>query len=314
MSKKLVIVCGATGGQGGSVVSALLADGRYAIRGLTRDISSLAAQALTAKGVEMVFAQPADRESVMNAFEGAYAVFGVTIPSFVAASEVPNEYEQGKNLVDACKANNVPLFVWSSLPSVTETSGGKYTAVTAFDEKAQVDKYIKSVKQPAVVFKTGGFTSNLIKFHQLRRGPHNPSKWHIYYPWIRGTTPQLKTYVEKDLGPAVLAVIAHWEDLAVREELESKPIPMISYSMTGEEHAAVLSKVTGTDVDYVCDQPTEGLNAHAVLKQMYTWNDEQWITYPEGVPPPILLKLGVKFHTFEDYVRETVVPSMQGQQ
>jgi len=144
MAKKLIAVCGATGAQGGSVVTALLAHGAYAIRGLTRDPNSPAARALAAKGVEMVAGQPADKESATKAFKGAYAVFGHTTPSFVPDANIPNEYEQGKNLVDACKTNNVSLFVWSSLPSVSKTSKGKYTVVTAFDEKAEVDGYIKA--------------------------------------------------------------------------------------------------------------------------------------------------------------------------
>jgi len=312
MSKKLIAVCGATGAQGGSVVNALLADGGYAIRGVTRDINSPAAQALIAKGVEMVSGQPADKASVMKAFEGAYAVFGVTNPSFTPGANVPNEYEQGKNLTDACKANNVSLFVWSSLPSVSKTSNGKYKGVTAFDEKAEVDDYIKSAGQPAVILKTGGFTSNLVKFGQLRPDAQDPSKWHLYYPWVRGSTVQGNSYIEKDLGPSVLAIISHWEDPAIRAELEKKPITVCSYEISNDEKAKVIAKITGKEVDYICEQPTEGRNAHPLLKAMYLWSDEGWVKYG-SIPPPILLKLGVKFHTFEDYVKETVVPFMNAQ-
>ncbi|KZO94733.1 NAD(P)-binding protein [Calocera viscosa TUFC12733] len=309
MSMKLVVVCGATGAQGGSVVKSLLEDGRYAIRGITRDVNSASAQALIAKGVEIVPGQPGDKESVMKAFEGAYAVFGVTNPTFAPGPE----YEQGKNLVDACKANDVSLFVWSSLPHVAETSNGKYTGVFAFDEKAEVDKYIKSVNQPAVVFKTSGFTSNLVKFGQLRRDPQDPSKWHIHSAWVRGSTPAYTTDVERDVGPSVVAVINGWEDPTTRAELEKEPIPLCSYSISGNEKAEIVSKVSGTDVDFVVEYPTEGRDALPMLKSMYQWHEEDYVHYP-SVPPAILLKLGVKFHSFEDYVKETVVPFMKSQQ
>jgi uncharacterized protein YbjT (DUF2867 family) len=55
---KIFTVFGATGNQGGSVIRAVLADPvlskEYKLRGVTRDVSKPAAQALSAKGVEMV--------------------------------------------------------------------------------------------------------------------------------------------------------------------------------------------------------------------------------------------------------------------
>lgn len=60
LSKKIILVFGATGAQGMHVIDALLAlneDGTpspYAIRALTRDTSSERAKALVAKGVECV--------------------------------------------------------------------------------------------------------------------------------------------------------------------------------------------------------------------------------------------------------------------
>lgn len=37
-ARRLVAVCGATGAQGGGVVDALLDDGTFAVRGLTRNL------------------------------------------------------------------------------------------------------------------------------------------------------------------------------------------------------------------------------------------------------------------------------------
>lgn len=55
---KIFTVFGATGNQGGSVIRAVLADPvlskEYKLRGVTRDVNKPAAQALSAKGVEMV--------------------------------------------------------------------------------------------------------------------------------------------------------------------------------------------------------------------------------------------------------------------
>ena len=58
MASKLLVVFGATGTQGGSVIESVLGDPRAAkefkLRGITRDPSKANAKALSAKGVEMV--------------------------------------------------------------------------------------------------------------------------------------------------------------------------------------------------------------------------------------------------------------------
>lgn len=56
--KKLLVVFGATGQQGGSVIRAILGDekaaAKFSLRGITRDPSKPSAKALAEKGVECV--------------------------------------------------------------------------------------------------------------------------------------------------------------------------------------------------------------------------------------------------------------------
>lgn len=68
MSKILTVV-GATGAQGGSVVTSAIQSGLYKVRGVTRNVESASAKALTAKGVEMVAADTRDLASLVKAFE-----------------------------------------------------------------------------------------------------------------------------------------------------------------------------------------------------------------------------------------------------
>lgn len=60
--KKLLVVFGATGKQGGSVINSVLGDekaaSQFSIRGITRDPSKPSAQALAKKGVECVKVGP----------------------------------------------------------------------------------------------------------------------------------------------------------------------------------------------------------------------------------------------------------------
>lgn len=58
MSKQTIVVFGATGNQGGSVVNSILSDPKAAsqfhLKGVTRDVTKDKAKALAAKGVELV--------------------------------------------------------------------------------------------------------------------------------------------------------------------------------------------------------------------------------------------------------------------
>jgi len=77
-SAPLVVVVGATGTQGGSVIKALIeSDKAYRLRGLTRDTSKPAARKLADQGVEIVGVsiEAENAEKVYKAFEGANIAF-----------------------------------------------------------------------------------------------------------------------------------------------------------------------------------------------------------------------------------------------
>jgi hypothetical protein len=99
-----ILVAGATGTQGGSVVRHLRAGG-FAVRGITRDPDAEKAQPLRAAGVELVRADLTDRASVDGLFDGVTGVFSVATP-FEAGLEA--EVAQGKTLGDAAKTRQGP--------------------------------------------------------------------------------------------------------------------------------------------------------------------------------------------------------------
>ncbi|KAL9476298.1 hypothetical protein ACSS6W_006139 [Trichoderma asperelloides] len=120
MSLKTVVVVGASGLQGSSVVAEFLKyPNDYRVRGLTRDPSKPAALALSANGVDV---QAADPNAVI-------------------------EIAQGKALADA--AATIPSlehFVWSALPDPMEVSQGRFYHVHHWKSKADVTDYIKAKK------------------------------------------------------------------------------------------------------------------------------------------------------------------------
>ncbi|EJU01397.1 NADP-binding protein [Dacryopinax primogenitus] len=298
MSKKLVVVTNATGKQGSSVLNALLEHGGYLARGLTRDTTSAASKAFTAKGAEMVQVSVTDKAGLAAAFQGAYAVFGYTI-----LRSADSESVQGKNMVDACLANNVPLFIWSSLPSASDLAG-QNAKFALLDHKGEVNTYLNTTGQAAVTLYMGVFSENLFNQRQLVRV--SPGKWEIQYPIAPAAMRQPFSYIGKDTGGVAVAIIDHWSDASWREKLTENPIPMCSYKITGTDMAKILSQTTGSTVTYERQEET----VPEPLKTMWTMAVKYW-NYDDPIPPKILVDLGVKFHTFEDFVREEVAPFME---
>lgn len=63
-------------------------------------------------------------------------------------------------MIDSAKQADVKLFIWSNLVHVSEISGGKYTAVAAFDSKGEITKYLKSSGIPYALVPAGQYLSN----------------------------------------------------------------------------------------------------------------------------------------------------------
>jgi len=163
--KKLICVIGATGNQGGSVARRFLQDPRFAVRALTRNPASPAAQALKELGVEVVSAELDDVETLKGAFKGANVIFSVTQywePFFrpdcrAKAAELgiscrqyayDVEYRQGQNIADAAATVTGSLdengFLVSTLSHAGKSSAGKMTEVYHFDSKAEIfPDYVK---------------------------------------------------------------------------------------------------------------------------------------------------------------------------
>ncbi|KAK2691615.1 hypothetical protein QWA68_007785 [Fusarium oxysporum] len=151
--KKTVVVIGATGLQGGSVVQTLAKSrDRYTIRGLTRNISSPKAEALKELGIEMHQADVDNATSLRRAFEGANIIFAMT--DFWQHISATKEEEQGKRIMDiAADLPHLEHIIWASLPDAKTISNGKYPHVYHWQSKAAVADYIRTEK-PALWKKT----------------------------------------------------------------------------------------------------------------------------------------------------------------
>src|SRR4051812_18285028 len=108
MSKKpIVLVSGATGAQGGAVVTQLLksSPSQWIIRAFTRNPESDKAKTLQALGVEVVKGDLTDPASLDAAFVGVHSAFLITTPLGSRGTE--GETADGKAFVDAARRANI---------------------------------------------------------------------------------------------------------------------------------------------------------------------------------------------------------------
>lgn len=243
MSSKLIVVFGATGIQGSSVVSTFLSEPDWRVRGVTRNPQSAASQRLAARGVEVVKADVNDPASLGPAVEDADAVFAVTDfwspirdpanQSKVKSGQTINEWgyhnelQQAKNIIDAvAKVASMDRFVWSGLSAAKKWSKGKYTGVYHFDSKADATEYIKETYpelwKVTSVIQVGAYLSNHQQFPGFIPQRANDGVYEVHLPPV-GEAKWPYIAAEIDTGLFVRALIeevaAGKNLLAFREQL-----------------------------------------------------------------------------------------------
>jgi len=199
MANKLITILGATGTQGASVVDTFSATPGWSIRAITRNPASSKAQELKVRhpSVELVQADTNNTDSLRSAFSGSTAIFAVTdywapfkdpkVREEHATGSNPadslrrwafdEEVKQGRNIADAARAvltseGNLERFIFSSLPSTTKYSKGKYSHIYHFDSKAVIEEYINRThpelaKRMNVVY-IGFYVSNMLLSPMMR--------------------------------------------------------------------------------------------------------------------------------------------------
>ncbi|KAK5052031.1 hypothetical protein LTR84_002835 [Exophiala bonariae] len=198
---KTVVIFGATGKQGGSVVDAFLGDPSFNVRAVVRDLKSTSAQALQTRGVDVVKGDLFDEASLVNAFKGASIIYGVTADIGVLLPQLLRdgvksviteasrlEKVEGKNLVHAVAANKdtIELFIFSGLSPAREISGGKFETIHHFDSKAEIINYLES-DFPELVSRTvelqlGMFATNITRQSPLRPWKQPDGRYRVTMP------------------------------------------------------------------------------------------------------------------------------------
>ncbi|KAF4970763.1 hypothetical protein FSARC_2276 [Fusarium sarcochroum] len=264
MSKTLAVI-GATGKQGSSVVNFVLNDSelsqQYKIRAVSRDVNSENSNKLKERGVEVVQGDIADAASLKTALTGADTLFFMTTPAWTATDLKP-EFENIKRVADVAVEAGVKYIIFSTLPSHTDISGGKYTANHPFDAKAEGEKYIRTLPVKKAFVSLGFLFENIIQLPFWQPQKDADGNWVMSFqlapktriPWIDNAS---------NCGSYVGTILAE------PEKYEGVRFEAAVGFWNMEELAAIESKATGKDITYKQISPEEFAARLPALKEVF---------------------------------------------
>ena len=305
MSKSLVVF-GATGQQGSSVVNSVLKDPelskQYKIRAITRDVSKPASKALQEKGVDVVAADGNDKASLQNALRGAHTAF-VNIPTIREAGGRDAELSQGKLIADTAVAEGLQYLIYSGSTNCRKNTNGKLSQNWIYDVKAEIAEYIRSLPLESIIYVPGSFMQN---FHTMTiprpagDGTYNVSA-------IHAPTTELPLIDIMDTGKWIAGVLAQ------PEQYVGKTIRAATAWYTCADMARTMSKVTGKTIKHqqIPDEVFKGFlpphTAEALL-QLQQYNRD-YNYFGDKTPDREGVEWGAKqargkLTTFEEYLEQ----------
>lgn len=247
--KKIIVVFGATGAQGGGLAHAILNDSNseFSVRAVTRDLNSEKARELAVKGAEVVQGDVDDENSMKKILAGAYGAYFVTF--FWAHFSPEKEIAEAKNMAAAAKDAGLKHVIWSTLEDVRKyvplddnsmpTLHGKYK-VPHFDGKGESDQYFLDAGVPVTFMLASYYWDNLIYFGM---GPKRGAEGKLAITFPMGNK-KMAGIAAGDIGKCAYGIFKKGE------ELIGKRVGIAGDQLTCAAMAEALSKALGEEVSY----------------------------------------------------------------
>ncbi|MDF8335314.1 NmrA family NAD(P)-binding protein [Novosphingobium cyanobacteriorum] len=270
MTQAPILVTGGTGAQGGATINALLADGRK-VRALVRDPASHGAQALAARGVELVVGDFDDEARLAAAMQGVDGVFSMQTPP--SPTDLEAEVRAGGNLVNAALAAGVSTFVHTSV-----ARAGDQADFVGWHEGRWWFDYWNSKSGVNDLVRAAGFDQWVILKPAYMMDNFVPPKVHWMAPSLERTG-ELVTAMAPDtrLDLVDAADVGRFAAAAFAdpERFNRQEIDLAAESLTIAEIAEVISAATGKTVTTACVSPEVAIGRGCIpgLVLSEQWND-----------------------------------------
>ncbi|MBP2302095.1 NmrA/HSCARG family protein [Azospirillum picis] len=232
--KQRILVFGATGQQGGSVASALLAAG-WRVRALVRDPASAKAAALRGAGVDLMQGGFADAALIRQAMEGVHGVFSVQPSSgqgpLLGLSDEEEE-RYGIGIADLAAEAGVRHLVYTSTAAI----GNEPTGMGHFDTKARIEAHIRRLPITASIVRPVTFMEMLaMPGFGLNEGR---------FSFLLRRDQRMQVIAVEDIGRFVAAIFA---DPA---RFGGTTLEIAGDAVTGRELEALFSEAAGRPIAY----------------------------------------------------------------
>jgi NAD(P)H dehydrogenase (quinone) len=232
---KKVLVTGATGFQGGAVVTALLEEG-FSVKALITPGES--AESLQQKGVEVVYGSLDDVDSLSKAFVDV-AHISLVFPLIFDPERISNF---ARNVVQAYRTSAVESIVFNTSVPVPAGKVG-YIAI---DSKLETEQFFDAQELPYISLRPTIYLDNLAAPWSI---PLLANQSILAYPIASGQ--QVAWLSHRDLARFTVAAIN-------RPELVGQKIDLGGLQLlTGDDLAQGLSTLLGKPIQYIAVQPDD---------------------------------------------------------
>lgn len=230
---RLILVIGGTGTQGGNVARELLKHG-HRVRILTRNPESAAAQAIAAKGAELIQGDLADAASLEPAMDNVSAIFSV---QYADPYDQTVEPRNAANMVEAARKAGIEQVVHTSVAgSNVLPRWDKYKYLTqTWENKYEIEELIRNGGfQAWTILHPCWFMENFVEPNSAIMAPE--LKNGVLFGTLKGDTP-LKLNSGEDTAKFARAA---FENL---QKFHGKDINVASDELSMTEIAQTLSRV-----------------------------------------------------------------------
>jgi len=276
-----ILVTGATGHQGGTVLRHLKARG-HRLRALVRDKNKPAVKELQRLGVEVFQGNFEDAHAIEQA---AHYVDAAFLMGTAYEKGADAERAQGIAAIDALRAADVPYILYSSVASASQ-----HTGIPHFDSKFAVENHLRGSGTPFAITAPVAFIENLIAPFAL--------------PGLRQGAFAQATPPEKPVQMIALDDLGAFDTFVLENpnKFRGQRVEIASDEVTGLQAAEILSRRAGRPIQFR-QVPLEALRQRSEdLARMMDWLSHHGYTvdierlrrdYPD-----------VGWHRFDDWAAE----------